>query len=367
MKFDKEGQMNFIKEMSEHQIVANEFFGVTLLKSLRKNFDLGNLLINFFDTSGQILSWVDCYGNFSEKVESTFDIMGSEDPIRNKVYQDALEDRLTYFDVKPRMYKSSDIIDESVYNEAAYVSVIKEVFDAHYSVTMPFGVNAYIQLTCFKSQESADFLQSEMEVLESIYVYVANAYKNFKMHERAKIIAKIQSDIITSGARAYLICDQFMHVINHNATAKGYLKDIWGPGVSQDISSSSPCTWLPFLLSDDDNCHTDVYTRMIKDYQFVIHTYDNTYSNGIVDRYHWITIDSAPDSKNGASKDPMQPLTLQERRVAELMHDGLTYKQIADELVISYHTVKKHVQNIYSKCDIKSRHQLYLCFDGNKK
>ena len=29
------------------------------------------------------------------------------------------------------------------------------------------------------------------------------------------------------------------------------------------------------------------------------------------------------------------------------MCQGLTYKAIADELVVSYHTVKKHVQNIY--------------------
>ena len=41
------------------------------------------------------------------------------------------------------------------------------------------------------------------------------------------------------------------------------------------------------------------------------------------------------------------------------MCQGLTYKAIADELVVSYHTVKKHVQNIYSKCGINSRYELY--------
>mgnify|MGYP002231531690 CR=1 FL=1 len=52
-------------------------------------------------------------------------------------------------------------------------------------------------------------------------------------------------------------------------------------------------------------------------------------------------------------------LTHAEQRVAELMCQGLTYKAIADELVVSYHTVKKHVQNIYSKCGINSRYELY--------
>lgn len=34
------------------------------------------------------------------------------------------------------------------------------------------------------------------------------------------------------------------------------------------------------------------------------------------------------------------------------------YRKFADELVISYHTVKNHVQNIYTKCGVKSRFQL---------
>ena len=52
-------------------------------------------------------------------------------------------------------------------------------------------------------------------------------------------------------------------------------------------------------------------------------------------------------------------LTPAERRVAVLLTEGNTYKQIAEELVVSYHTVKKHVENIYSKLGISSRYQLY--------
>ena len=37
----------------------------------------------------------------------------------------------------------------------------------------------------------------------------------------------------------------------------------------------------------------------------------------------------------------------------------MTYKEIAEELTVSYHTVKKHVENIYSKLGIRNRYQLY--------
>ena len=48
------------------------------------------------------------------------------------------------------------------------------------------------------------------------------------------------------------------------------------------------------------------------------------------------------------------------------MHQGLTYREIADEMVVSYHTVKKHVQNIYAKCGVKSRFQLYKWLESRE-
>lgn len=40
--------------------------------------------------------------------------------------------------------------------------------------------------------------------------------------------------------------------------------------------------------------------------------------------------------------------------MARLLAKGLTYQAVADQLVVSYHTVKKHVQNIYQKCGVNS-------------
>ena len=55
----------------------------------------------------------------------------------------------------------------------------------------------------------------------------------------------------------------------------------------------------------------------------------------------------------------MMSLTPAECRVAELLDNGLTYQAIANELVVSYHTIKKHVQNIYLKCGVNSRYELH--------
>jgi len=48
-------------------------------------------------------------------------------------------------------------------------------------------------------------------------------------------------------------------------------------------------------------------------------------------------------------------LTRREKEVLELSAKGLTRNEIADQLVISSETVKKHSQNIYKKLKVKNK------------
>lgn len=151
-----------------------------------------------------------------------------------------------------------------------------------------------------------------------------------------------------------------MHILSYNSLAKNYLKGIFGDAVVEQISSETPSYWLPFLLGEqkliDDK---EVRTRVIHNCIFKIYTYNQTYSNGIIDKYHWITISQKQLCEDEGKLNMSNSLTQAEQRVAELLHRGLTYKEIAKELIVSYHTVKKHVQNIYDKCGVNSRFELY--------
>jgi two-component system, NarL family, nitrate/nitrite response regulator NarL len=51
----------------------------------------------------------------------------------------------------------------------------------------------------------------------------------------------------------------------------------------------------------------------------------------------------------------VEPLTARETEVLELVASGLSNKQIAEELKISAHTVKFHVNAILAKLDVHSR------------
>jgi len=54
-------------------------------------------------------------------------------------------------------------------------------------------------------------------------------------------------------------------------------------------------------------------------------------------------------------------LTSREMEIMELLFCGKSNKEIADELFISVGTVKSHTHNIFAKCDVTSRKDLYVC------
>ena len=52
---------------------------------------------------------------------------------------------------------------------------------------------------------------------------------------------------------------------------------------------------------------------------------------------------------------PREELTVRERQIVQAMVDGLSYKLIADRLMISVNTVCYHVKNIYTKLQVNSK------------
>ena len=67
-------------------------------------------------------------------------------------------------------------------------------------------------------------------------------------------------------------------------------------------------------------------------------------------------VPAAPEEQSAGSQPP--DLTRREREVAQMVAKGLTNRRIAQELVISEHTVENHVARILKKLNLHSREQI---------
>jgi DNA-binding NarL/FixJ family response regulator len=67
---------------------------------------------------------------------------------------------------------------------------------------------------------------------------------------------------------------------------------------------------------------------------------------------------AGPQHEAGAARRAPSPLTPREHEIALLIAQGLSNRQIADELVISPATAARHVANILAKLGFSSRAQV---------
>ncbi|MFZ1704871.1 MAG: response regulator transcription factor [Saprospiraceae bacterium] len=63
-------------------------------------------------------------------------------------------------------------------------------------------------------------------------------------------------------------------------------------------------------------------------------------------------------TKEKIEKQIKRSLTKSEYLIIQKIWEGLSNQQIADNLFVSIHTIKSHTQNIFDKCNVKSRHEL---------
>lgn len=356
MQNDYMNQMQFLREMSDYQTSGHEFFSRVLLESLKRHFDLHHVVIFFFDCENRFLSW---------KTYDSIDMDGKDHPyhdfqyndiIRQTIYRNAKRNHQNFNHFEVRGYRSSQLISES-YSSSPYVQFIKKYFEGYYSVSYAFGINGYIQISCFKTKSEGDFTEEEIFKLDTIYLDVANAYKNFKKFAHSNILLDILNKIVALDVKAYLIVDSDMNIMKYNDQALEYICDILGPLAVQQIQQENYCQWLPSLLMRKNKSTSNLQVQ-IKDFEFQIHCYEEQYPCGIIEKFYWISIHKM-DLKKEFDDIRLDSLTPMEQKVASLMYRGMTYRAIAEELVISYHTVKNHVQNIYHKCDVTNRYELY--------
>ncbi|MFF0788426.1 response regulator [Streptomyces spiralis] len=78
----------------------------------------------------------------------------------------------------------------------------------------------------------------------------------------------------------------------------------------------------------------------------------------VLGEYRRLAAEPAPASGSGTDEPKAPRLTERETEVLRLVAKGLSYRQIAERLVISHRTVQNHVQNTLGKLQLHNRVEL---------
>jgi LuxR family maltose regulon positive regulatory protein len=80
-----------------------------------------------------------------------------------------------------------------------------------------------------------------------------------------------------------------------------------------------------------------------------LNTVDPAYVKSILEAF--------PEDGWPSQEELVEPLSKRELEILQLIAEGLSNQEIADRLVVTLHTIKKHSSNIYSKLGVSSRTQ----------
>lgn len=109
-----------------------------------------------------------------------------------------------------------------------------------------------------------------------------------------------------------------------------------------------------YVLRDDS------FDKMIKTVKFVSRDQALASPNVVAALMQRVTELSGFFQQAGINLDN-EVLTARELEILEMVAEGLSNQQIAENLYISYGTVKNHVHNILSKLEVKSRKEAAAC------
>jgi DNA-binding NarL/FixJ family response regulator len=196
------------------------------------------------------------------------------------------------------------------------------------------------------------------------------------MKTKSTTIVIIEDDEVLRNAYTTLINDaDGLYVVNSYASVEDALKKIGddNPGVillDIELPGANGIDALPAIKKKLPKCHVIMLTVYESQDQIFNalsngasgYLTKNSPTNKIIDSIKEVEEGGGPMSTNVArmvirsfQKNQQSPLSKRETQILEMVGEGKSRSQIANELFIDWETVKSHLKNVYIKLDVNSK------------
>jgi len=260
------------------------------------------------------------------------------------------------------VFKLSDFIS---YQEYEKNKNFKELIEPHgyYHTAVAFlkRHNSFVgQITFLRRKDEGDFSEEEIKAVESVAPFITNRLLDYNALNQATIYKDVFFDTLCDSNEAVLLLDKNLRVIASNDQANEFCGNI----LAQD---GLPSFYVQKVVDKVFCCGAEkkkcfsIVARDGKTYYFTIRTYNVSNVNRFQTVY-LVYISRNGYVKGSAMRDSEKKiragdsrLTGRQREIVNLIAAGMTNAEIAQHLLISENTVRKHIENIRLELGVSNR------------
>jgi len=339
--------------MDETQI-SSEYFQVHILSLLEKIFGITKSSFWLADELGNVYSPASTEGNH--------------------IVNEYLDENLSQVHgLNPQNVGISYAVGKRVlYNNFSTMAVIQEQKDYHsFMCKHGYFREAVVYLShsnkligCLgigRAKNEKDFNPKEIALLSNLSKYISQSLYNNQLFYNKEYERKIFEMFSDKSATGFIICDTKSKIYYSNKSSFEICTALLG-------STKNPLElFLNTILMESHlfwktGYENIFYTPSLKQVKITLIPTTLNYNVAKGQDFFIIMLSYANDeSKNNfddTKQQQFKPLTVRERQILNLIIKGKSNQEIADELYVSIHTVKKYIQILFKKFDVKNRASL---------
>ncbi len=269
---------------------------------------------------------------------------------------------------KNKVLYITDLMNFEQFEKNAYYKFLK-MFNVYHELTMNFfdGETLLGGIGIIHSINEP-FNNTERANLEKVSTYIGKTLATHLKFKEKELSEELFKAFSLQSSTGLIVFDHLYHIHFANFTAKEICKQF----INENRSDNCLEFFIKYILPNKIPLWQMGATKKIISPYFTELTMQIVPSNYLLksNKHNLFMLYLIPENTFAESsftqlKQSCEKynLTMREREVIGLLLKGFSNQEIAGELVVSLHTVKKHFQNLFSKCDVKNRTSLCAKFN----
>ncbi len=345
---NKKDYEKIVEFMTNIQQSQTDFRSATL-KNLSSFFGYNHLTFFLANEKGRFINPVT--NNISDTLTETYD-----DYYYTKDIFHSVGDLNSVFN--KNVVSITDIMSYRQFEDTEYYRDFLRRDNLYYEVAMPLkmGSNLLGGIGVFNPKDCGNFKAKDIAILEKLSGIISMALNNHIELREKSYKEEIFKGAVAQCPIGIIILKANYTIVSSNDMAQIYCLDILNN--KRVLNPVKEVIDILFKQSqfEKDNSTNCLYTT-INNYNFkVLSSMTASHDHGLETLIHIYIAKTSAEAKREFQKSlEIYELTSREIEIVDLVQKGLSNKEIASELFISYNTVKAHMENIFKKVGVDNR------------